>query len=95
VDRRSAEQLATIELVSRWERVRAGTGTLDPRAFWLSALGQLGWYALKALVSRSPARRAVARATWRGIVAIRRRRGTPVAAPAPLVAPAPPTERAA
>jgi hypothetical protein len=39
--RRSIEQLTTVELVSRWERVHARTGRLSPRAFWISAIGQL------------------------------------------------------
>jgi GT2 family glycosyltransferase len=71
--RRSAEQLVRIELISRYERVRAGTGRLSRRAFWLSAFGQLGWYGAKGLVSVSAERLAVARETARAIVAIARR----------------------
>jgi GT2 family glycosyltransferase len=74
VERRSIEQLTTVELVSRWERVRAGTGNLSERAFWVSAIGQLTWYGAKATVTLSPERLGIARATWRGIAEIRRLR---------------------
>jgi GT2 family glycosyltransferase len=76
VERRSIDRLTTVELVSRWERVRAGTGNLKPSAFWVSAFGQLGWYAAKAAATCSRERWAIARATARGIreiAAIRRR----------------------
>jgi GT2 family glycosyltransferase len=73
--RRSAEQLTTIELVSRWERVRAGTGDYSERAFWVSAIGQLAWYGVKATLTLSGERFAITRATWRGIGEIRRLRG--------------------
>ena len=51
-----------VELTSRYERVRAGTGRLSRRAFWVSAFGQLAWYGAKgsspsrASGSRSPGR---------------------------------------
>jgi GT2 family glycosyltransferase len=70
--RRTIDRLTTVELVSRYERVDAGTGALSRRAFWVSAYGQLGWYALKALVTLSRERFAIARATWHGIREIRR-----------------------
>jgi GT2 family glycosyltransferase len=72
--RRSVAQLTTVELVSRYERVSAGTGKLTRRAFWVSAYGQLGWYALKGIATFSRARLAIARATWRGIREIHRLR---------------------
>jgi GT2 family glycosyltransferase len=72
VGRRSVERLTTIELVSRWERVHAGTGSYSERAFWLSAIGQLGWYGVKATLTLSGERFAITRATWRGIREIRR-----------------------
>jgi GT2 family glycosyltransferase len=72
VERRSVEQLTTVELVSRWERVDARTGVLDKRAFWVSAFGQLGWYGAKAAVTMSPERFGIARATWRGMREIAR-----------------------
>jgi GT2 family glycosyltransferase len=71
VERRSIEKLTTVELVSRWERVRAGTGNLKPGAFWLSVFGQLTWYSLKAATTLSRERWGIARATWRGITEIR------------------------
>ncbi len=74
VERRGIEALTTVELVSRWERVHAGTGRLSERAFWVSAFGQLGWYAAKAATTRSAERWGIARATWRGIREIRMRR---------------------
>jgi GT2 family glycosyltransferase len=70
--RRSVAQLTTVEIVSRYERVSAGTGVLSRRSFWLSAYGQVGWYALKGVATLSRARLAIARATWRGIREIRR-----------------------
>jgi GT2 family glycosyltransferase len=73
IGRRRAGELATLELVSRYERVRAGTGRLSRRAFWVSAYGQLGWYGLKGVATLSRERLAIARATWRGIREIRRR----------------------
>jgi hypothetical protein len=98
VGRRSVEELATVELVSRWERVRAGTGCLDARAFWVSAVGQLAWYGAKAVVSLSRERFGIARATWRGIAEIRRLAAAgPVAVPVavPATNAGAPTERAA
>jgi GT2 family glycosyltransferase len=70
--RRSREQLVRVELLSRYERVRAGTGRLSRRAFWISAFGQLFWYGAKGLVTRSGERIAIARETAAGIVAIAR-----------------------
>jgi GT2 family glycosyltransferase len=70
VCRRSAAQLARIELRSRYERVRAGTGRLSRRAFWVSAVGQLGWYGAKGLVTWSDERLAIARETGAAIVEI-------------------------
>jgi GT2 family glycosyltransferase len=70
--RRSREQLVRVELLSRYERVRAGTGRLSRRAFWISAFGQLAWYGAKGLVTASGERLAIARQTAAGIVAIRR-----------------------
>jgi GT2 family glycosyltransferase len=100
--RRSIEELTTVELVSRWERVRAGTGCLDPQAFWRSAIGQLGWYGAKAVLSLSRERFAIARATWQGIAEIRQLAASAPVTPAPIAVatpPAaddvPPTERAA
>jgi GT2 family glycosyltransferase len=69
-NRPSREQIVRVELVSRYERVRAGTGRLSLRAFWISALGQLAWYGGKGLVSLSRERLAIARHTAAGIVAI-------------------------
>ncbi len=73
VGRRSAEQLVRLELTSRYDRVRAGTGRLSRRAFWISAFGQLVWYGGKGLVTFSGERLAIARQTAAGIVEIRRR----------------------
>jgi GT2 family glycosyltransferase len=98
--RRTVEELTTVELVSRWERVRAGTGVLDPQAFWVSAFGQLAWYGLKAVTTLSRERWGIARATWRGIADIRSLgagRRSPLRVP-PVVMPPhdhSPTERAA
>ena len=64
-----------VELISRYERVRAGTGRLSRRAFWVSAFGQLAWYGAKGLVTLSGERLAVARHTAAGIIACARRRG--------------------
>lgn len=72
--RRSREQLVRVELISRYERVRAGTGRLSRRAFWVSAFGQLVWYGAKGLVTFSGERLAIARHTAAGIVAIARAR---------------------
>jgi GT2 family glycosyltransferase len=74
-ERRSREQLVRVELISRYERVRAGTGRLSRRAFWVSAFGQLAWFGAKGLVTLSGERLAVARHTAAGIVACARRRG--------------------
>jgi GT2 family glycosyltransferase len=68
--RRSRNQLVRVELVSRYERVRSGTGHLSRRAFWVSAVGQLVWYGLKGLVTVSGERLAIARETAAGIIAI-------------------------
>ena len=57
-ERRSRDQLVRVELVSRYERVRAGTGNLSRRAFWISAVGQLVWYGAKGLVTFSGERLA-------------------------------------
>ena len=73
IDRRSAEQLVGVELTSRYDRVRAGTGRLSMRAFWISAFGQLVWYGAKGLVTFSGERLAIARHTAAGIAEIRRR----------------------
>jgi GT2 family glycosyltransferase len=73
IDRRSAEQLVGLELTSRYDRVRAGTGRLSMRAFWISAFGQLVWYGAKGLVTFSGERLAIARQTAAGIAEIRRR----------------------
>jgi cellulose synthase/poly-beta-1,6-N-acetylglucosamine synthase-like glycosyltransferase len=83
VGRPSVEKLTTVELVSRWERVRAGTGILDERAFWRSAFGQLAWYAVKSATTLSSRRWGIARATWRGIheILLLRAASTPVATP--------------
>ena len=72
--RRSREQLVRVELISRYERVRAGTGRLSRRAFWVSAFGQLFWYGGKGLVTFSGERLAIARETAAGIAAIVRAR---------------------
>jgi GT2 family glycosyltransferase len=68
--RRSQEQLVRVELLSRYERVRAGTGHLSRRAFWISAFGQLGWYGLKGLATLSGERLAIARETGAAIAVI-------------------------
>jgi GT2 family glycosyltransferase len=73
--RRSREELVRVELISRYERVRAGTGRLSRRAFWISAFGQLVWFGAKGLVTLSAERLAIARQTGSGIVAIARARG--------------------
>lgn len=78
--RRSREQLVRVELISRYERVHAGTGRLSRRAFWVSALGQLAWYGAKGLVTFSGERLAIARETAAGIVAIVRARTGPATA---------------
>jgi GT2 family glycosyltransferase len=66
-ERRSRDLLVRIELVSRYERVIAGTGRLNTRAFWISAFGQLAWYGGKGLVRLSGERLAIARNTAAGI----------------------------
>jgi GT2 family glycosyltransferase len=68
--RRSREQLVRVELISRYERVRAGTGRLSAAAFWVSALGQLAWYGAKGIVTLSGERIAIAAQTAAGIYAI-------------------------
>jgi GT2 family glycosyltransferase len=72
--RRSRDELVRVELVSRYERVREGTGHLSRRAFWVSAVGQMVWYGLKGLVTFSGERLAIARETAAGIIAISRTR---------------------
>lgn len=74
VARRSAEQLARTELLSRYERVRAGTGKLSRGAFWFSAFGQLGWYGAKGIATWSDERLAIARETGAAIKQIATRR---------------------
>ncbi|MCZ7534924.1 MAG: glycosyltransferase [Acidimicrobiia bacterium] len=69
--RRTAEELAVVEMISRYERVLAGTGVYSRRAFWISVWGQLAWFTFKAAVTLSRSRFAIARATLRGIRAIR------------------------
>ena len=75
--RRSAEELARIELLSRYDRVRARTGKLSRSAFWLSAFGQLGWYGAKGLITWNDARLAIARETGAAIKQIAARRSRP------------------
>jgi GT2 family glycosyltransferase len=65
--RRSAADLVAPEIAARHRRVRAGTGAVSRRAFWISVWGQLGWYGAKGILSRSRERLAIARATARGI----------------------------
>jgi GT2 family glycosyltransferase len=72
VERRGIAHLTTVELVSRWERVRAGTGNLSRRAFWVSAFGQCAWYGTKAACTLSHERWDIARATAKGITEIAR-----------------------
>ena len=74
-ERRSRELLVRVELISRYERVRAGTGRLSRRAFWVSAFGQLFWYGSKGIVTWSPERLMIARNTAVAITAIARSRG--------------------
>ena len=74
-ERRSVELLVQVELVSRYERVRAGTGRLSRRAFWVSAFGQLAWYGAKGILTWSPERLMIARNTAVAIAAIARSRG--------------------
>ncbi len=74
VGRRSAEQLVRIELMSRYDRVCAGTGWLSRRAFWISAFGQFAWYGTKGLVTFSAERLAIARHTGAAIVELARRK---------------------
>ena len=69
--RRAIADLVVVELVSRYERVAAGTGALSLRAFWVSAWGQLAWYGCKGVVTLSRDRLAIARMTARGIRRIR------------------------
>ncbi len=66
-NRRSRELLVRVELLSRYERVCAGTGRLSRRAFWISAVGQFLWYGTKGLVTLSGERLAIARHTAAGI----------------------------
>jgi GT2 family glycosyltransferase len=70
VGRRSAAQLVRVELTSRYDRVRAGTGRLSRRAFWVSAFGQFAWYGAKGLVTFSRDRLEIARQTAAAIVEI-------------------------
>lgn len=75
--RRSRAELVRVELVSRYERVRVGTGRLSRRAFWISAFGQLFWYGAKGLVTLSSERLGIAGQTAAGIFAIARARSSP------------------
>jgi GT2 family glycosyltransferase len=97
IGRPDVAKLTQTELVSRWERVHAGTGLLDERAFWTSAFGQLAWYGAKAALTLSPPRWRIARATWRGIEEIRRMRAVVPVTPATALAThdRPPTEKRA
>jgi GT2 family glycosyltransferase len=72
VERRGIAELTRVELVSRWERVREGTGRLSRGAFWLSAFGQCAWYATKAVFTLSAERWDIARATAKAIAEIAR-----------------------
>jgi hypothetical protein len=54
--------------------VRAGTGRLSKPAFWVSAVGQLGWYGAKGVATWSDERLAIARETGAAIGQIARRR---------------------
>jgi GT2 family glycosyltransferase len=72
-ERISRQRLVRVELSARYRRVRAGTGRLSRRAFWVSAFGQLVWYGAKGLVTFSGDRLAIARQTAVGIVDIARR----------------------
>lgn len=74
-ERMARELLVRSELVSRYARVRAGTGRLSRRAFWVSALGQFLWYGAKGLVTLSRDRLVIAKQTAAGMVAIVRNRG--------------------
>lgn len=69
--RASREVFDTVEIVSRHDRVRAGTGHLERRAFWVSVWGQLLWYGGKGLVTLSATRLRTARSTLRAIREIR------------------------
>jgi glycosyltransferase involved in cell wall biosynthesis len=75
--RRSREELVRVELVSRYERVRSGTGNLSKPAFWVSAFGQLGWYGAKGIVTWSDERLAIARETGTAIAHIVRSKRSP------------------
>jgi GT2 family glycosyltransferase len=72
-ERRSRDDLVRVELISRYDRVRAGTGRLSRRAFWVAAFGQLVWYGAKGVVTLSGERIGVARRTAVAIVTIARR----------------------
>jgi GT2 family glycosyltransferase len=71
--RRSVDELVRVELISRYERVAAGTGRLSKPAFWFSAVGQLGWYGAKGVVTWNDERLAIARETGAAIGKIARR----------------------
>jgi GT2 family glycosyltransferase len=75
-ERMARELLVRAELVSRYARVRAGTGRLGLRAFWVSALGQFVWYGAKGLLTLSRERLVIAKQTAAGIIAIARDRRT-------------------
>jgi GT2 family glycosyltransferase len=66
-NRESVEASCAAELVSRWRRVRSGVGSLSVPAFWVSAVGQLAWSAVKGVLTLSGERLGIARATARGI----------------------------
>ena len=68
--RLAREQVVRVELIARYERVRAGTGRLSRRAFWVSVVGQLVWYGAKGVVTLSGERIGIAKQTAAGIVAI-------------------------
>ena len=74
-ERMARALLVRAELVSRYARVRAGTGRLSVRAFWVSAVGQFLWYGAKGLVTLSGERLVIAKQTAAGMVAIVRHRG--------------------
>ena len=73
--RLAREQVVRVELIARYDRVRAGTGRLSRRAFWISAVGQFVWYGAKGVVTLSRERIGIAKQTAAGIVAIVRTRG--------------------
>jgi GT2 family glycosyltransferase len=74
-ERMARELLVRAELVSRYARVRVGTGRLKLRAFWVSAIGQFVWYGAKGIVTLSRERLVIAKQTAAGMIAIARGRG--------------------